>query len=895
MDERALPGQLPVGAQLGVGIRSSSLYIPSQNKNDQQAKWIDYCDDSFSTDFSKLRIVGKGSMINDKSSTPPRVGPVEEEYVDSDYIYDFDDEETYEHWRNALVTKLNWSNLSPVFPSNLQLFKDVEFNDNHMYDVRHKLTISPHDYVPESLIKDLTEKDLFSAPHFISPRKKEVLLTLDPTIGDLHATGDIQTVSDLRNGINQHSIIAYSSGKTGSILKVAVLHTERPKTGAPLSKVVIREFTCIELRSTIKSIKIPQLSTLLGRHSDFIGVLTENALHIIKLESVDPHSLKINASVCDALPFIEFGDFPFADFAFNPWDLQQFAIVDIQGNYGVGRIPKSCKRGSKIRLVKGVGGNIFDPEELSNWKKIEWSSSYTRLLIMARSRMVELDFEQDWQLDVIQAKTWSSLRDYQRLDDDFGILLTSQEIIILSTKKKNEHIVREMSWKHDLDSTDQTLRLSVQKIPMDEKILVMTCVFSKCHNKVYIHGFSIQNHGCLLQSIGDSTIVQIPRIEKGVLGISSSPIRDSSSTEDYKIVDEDIFNKIWLNMFVSDNKSKKLRHYILTDHQDNEIRDSPHVHFDRLEDKAPSKENDFQMVDNIRPIVERIKNIKLSSKHLKFISSQEDEIFQDYGYRLSEAMNRVIASWDSGAVDMLTVQPLLKDITETPEYFESLEEFNSFLHQFFDHYEDQGIAFTKFSTISNLLLQECIDDPDVFYNKLLQCWDLVTGNSEFLTRELVKSIHRSVITVCKPSSYETLETQLCESLSEPYREILGIWDDEDVQDGNTNDVSHANSQSQLPTSSQSQIPIIKSSQSRPQKKVRRGGINSTARRQLKASANALPSQGEVEISPSALSSSQISSTLPDTMTPAFTLMQPTSQSQSSQRTRKKKKRVGGFG
>lgn len=892
MDEHALPGELPVGAQLGIGIRSPSLYIPSQSRNDQPAKWIDYCDESLSADFSKLHIVGKGFVINDYSSTLVNVGEAEQEYGDSDFVYDFDDEETYEHWREALVTKLNWDNLSPVFPSNLQLFKDVQFNDNHMYDVRRKLTISPHDYVPESLIKDLTDKDLFSVPHFASPRKKEVLLTLDPTIGDLHATGDIQTVSDLRNGIQQHSIITYSSGKTGSILKMAVLQTQ---TGAALSKLVIREFTCIELRSTIKSIKIPQLSTLLGRHSDCIGVLTENALHIVKLESVDPHSLKINASVCDALPFIEFGDFPFADFAFNPWDLQQFAVVDVQGNYGVGRIPKSCKRGSKIRLMKGVGGNIFDPEELSNWKKIEWSSSYTRLLIASRSRMVELDFEQNWQLDVIQAKTWSNLRDYRRLDDDFGILLTSQEIIILSTKKKNEHIVREMSWKHDLDSTDQTLRLSVQKIPMDGKILVMACVFSKGHNKVYIHGFSIRNHGCLLQSIGDSTIVQIPRIEKGMLGISSTCIRDSSFMEDNELLDEDIQTKIRLNMFVSDNKSKKLRHYILTDYQDKGTRDPPHVHFETIEDKPTSRENDFNIVDNIRPIVRQIKNIKLSSKQSNYISSQEDEIFQGYGYRLANAMNKFIVSLDSGAADMLKVQPLLKDITETPEYFESLEEFNSFLHQFFDHYADQGIVFTKFSTISNLLLREGIDDSDVFHNKLLQCWDLVTANSEFLTRELVKCIHWSFITFCKPSLYKKLETQICESLSEPYREILDLWEDDGVQDGNNNDFLAANSQSQLPTSTQSQIPIIKSSQSRLPKKVRRGGINIATGRQLQASGSAPPSQREVEVSPSVLSSSQISNALPDTMTPAFTLMQPLSQSQSSQRARKKKKRVGGFG
>lgn len=901
MDNNILPHNLLAGAQLSVGVRGASMYLPSEPGQAKKASWVRHCENSLPFRLSELRIGNEVTILEDPVAFPRKDLESPQSPNDGLFFGEEDETEAEERWKSAIVKGLNWERLSPVIPSNLQVFKEVSCSEEHMYDVRQGSPASQHDYVPDALVADLTCSDYFEAARKGYQRKSEKLHMFDPIINELFAIGSIHTTAALRNSNDQQHIIAYSSGETNSILKVLIMPEDKlhMKDDAQWLRRHIKNneddnetgIQAINLQSQIKSIKIPDISALLGRSSDTLGVLTENALHFIKIESIDLQTNQLIYSAYGPLQFVTFGDFPFADFAFNPWDLHQFAVVDIRGNWGIARLPKSNKAGNKIRLLPNLKGSIFDPEELSNWKRIEWSSSYSRLLIMDSSKLVELDFENDWQLEVVQAKTWSSLRDYRRIDDDFGVLLTSKEIMIVGTKKSSEQIVRLVSWKHCLDPSDQTLRLSTQKIPIDSKILILSCVFSRGHNKIYMHGFVYDEKRSLLQSMKGPVLHRLRTVDGGVYSVHILPsvndnswLRMESETQD-----------MWLNLFVKENKSGKLLHFFLTNTETLIVENSPPA----VTAIQASGWNIFQHLGNDDTIKSFIEHFKISPHIVNHRDSevQDSDVFQSFGYKLSEIINDVVGSWDPNEKMLKHRQPLLEDLMAVPTNYESIEELGSLLEQLSEYYNDAGVIFTNFATISKLILQENTQNLDTFYNKLLQCWDIVTPHSHQLTRKVFDRIVWSTLRFYKPEMYEEVESKLQESMCEPYSEILRLWDEEEFVNFGENlsadRVAQQNSQPQFLFNSQSQIPTIKSSQSKAFKRVRPARSS-----QILSSQNLPYSQSDQDFSFSSRPPPN-DGLLPSSMTPAFTLMSPPSatlsQSQSSQRSRKKKKRIGGFG
>lgn len=889
MMENALPMKTPEGAQLGLGVRSASLYVGCREGSDNnESKWLGAYNDQLAVDLSKLSISNRCCTIDDGTAPTQSGDELDDEDCDNDISSSDDesmDEETYEHWREVLLSRLSWDSLSPVIPPNLQFFKEVEFESEHMYDVKQGLPKSLHDFVPKHLIADITGGSVGSSSNSAAKVRKKPPASYDPSIGNLVITGAIQTPLDLRNNYDQHQVIVYSCGRTNSVLKIGVIEEKLLDKG----RVQIHQVTSFELGSSIRGIKIPDYSAMLDRKSDLVGVITESAFHVIKIESISSH-MGIKTSSCEALPFQELGDFPFADFSFNPWDLHQFAIVDSRGNFGVGRLPKSFKSGNKIRLNQDHTGSIFDPEELSNWKKIVWSSSFSRLLVMDRSKMVELDFEQDWQLEVIQSKIWSKLLDYQRMDDDFSILLTNREIIIINTKQGFDHVRREISWKHDLDPNDSSIRLCARKINSESGTLLFIGIFSKNRSFLYIHPFILSNNGQLIQSLGTSAILQIPHIKGGLQGIW---LHDPTSMERGATKD---FSNVSLNMFVNENDAEFIWHYLVSNDQT------------KLDDwgayQNGEKANSLQSSSNIlssKPLQDTLNQIKLSIPSSQTYNAgdvAEHERLQQYGYRLSEAINELIRNWDTSFESLVAVQPLIKEMVEVGYDF-SLKELNSMLVELFSHYEDQGYVFTGIESISSAMIYEKVGSLEVLYNKLLQCWDLATVNSEVLTHNVVKDLVYSSLRFYKPSLYKDEEDRLLQSLTRPYRKIISMWDEDGIDSGQAQEDLLSVDYSSILASSQSQIPTIKSSQSRSSRKQRRVAAGLATGRVSKPSSAVSPSQRDTDSNLSIPSSSQLISALPDTMSPAFTLMQPPrasmSQSQSSQRSRRKKKKVGGFG
>lgn len=897
MNEETLPRKNPIGAQLGIGVKSAALYNPTGGKSEDSGYgWAEVYDDQLAIDLSKLRISSNRCLVDNLARTAGN-GKATEVMDDGYYVNESDieddesdeDEESSERWKDILLSRLSWDSLSPVIPPNFQYFKEVQLQRDNMYDVKSKLS-STHDFVPGSLIKDLSRSDLISNKQPEVQLKAKFEPSYDPTVGSLFVTGEVQTVPDLRNAIRPHRIMIYCSGRVNSILNIAVVDEKRNNSAESFDQ--IKSSVSIEMMSTIKSIKISNLSAMLGRKSDLIGVMTESAFHLIKIENISCQN-EIRTSLCEPLPFKDFGDFPLADFAFNPWDLRQFAVVDIKGNFGLGQIPKSFKIGSKCRLSSDSFGTIFDPEELSNWRRVEWSSSFTRLLVMDRSKVMELDLAQEWQLEVVQAKTWSRILDYHRLDDDYGILLTSKEIIMVGTKQSNEQVTREVSWKHDLNPEDTTLRLCVQTARLGEKKLLLVCIFSRNHPQIYVHCFSLNASEIISKSATTAVLLQVPRIAGGLKGMS---IYDRIGDEDAELSTTDSQPSMQLSMYVSENGSKKFWHYVVTNddlpiNQDQIGRNPTSTRASALD------KNDHLILPRNTPnLIDQIFQSTLAATDPERDPATESEIFQTYGYRLSEAINSVISTWEDSEEPLAHLQSPIRDLTVVPKDIWNLSEFTSLLQQLSQHYTDQGLAFTNFKMVSSLLLREPAEDLDIFYSKLLQCWDLVTSNSEVLTRGVTRDVIMSTLHFCRPSLYKRAEEKLCESFSGSYREIIDSWAEEDSSNATNEDISTAFSQSQLFQGSQSQIPTIKASQSRSSKRTKRAGL--TSGRVSKITHSQPLFNRETMAAPPLLSSTQPSSALPETMTPAFSLMQAAgsaSQSQSSQRSKRKKKKVGGFG
>ena len=893
MSEGQLPGSNVLGSQLGVGVQGASLYRPQEHYDAKKPQWLRPVDDTLPERMLDLHVVAKGVVCD----TSVRYVSDDKILQESDDDDDNDDDDLItsdldEDMDDVQNTSVVVNPVVPVVPKHVHFFKKVDLDNDHMFSVNCDAPVSLQDYIPSDLLHNLNRNGRL---------QRQDAFFWDPTVANRMDTEYIQTASDLRNYRDGTEIIAYASGKTDSVLNIAVLARQHTLLLNRNNNV-----TSIELHSPIKSIKIPRASESIGRRSNLVGVVTENSFQVFRIESIHSRSCDVIITSSEPLYFVEIDDIQIVDFAFNPWDLQQFAVIDIRGNWNIGMIPKKFdeERG-KLQIIESLHGTIFDPEELSSWKRIEWFSQFQKILVFDRSKMFEINFVNDWQTEVVQAKTWSSIRDYKRIDDKNGVLLTSREIIIIGASEANGP-VRRISWKHDLDPDDTTLKITIQKVNKTDYLLLVAFVYSMRHNHVYIHAFSqnkkLNATPSLFQSLGHSAVLELS-------GGTPSGIEVLSTLD--RIDDEEGQHANDHACFITDfsiklRKSSKIYHYTLSNIQTPEpdeqekfiVTDS--TEWTWLFDKVDSRESESigaltaQIREKERKHASRIQNlIENESSH------DEDKYFQDLGYHLSMATNELLQSWQrnrdesirAGSTSYSKLETLIEDSTS----FTSIPEFSSLLDQFFQYYEDQDVTFIDFNQLLRFFLHEDVPNLDIFYNKLLQCWVLVSPQAELYTKEIVKDIVWSLVRLEKPSLFELIEKEISQSLSKPYQDIIDSWDVNDLNE--EDESSDFNLDSQFSTtqfndrppfnmSSQSQIPTIKSSQN-----------NGLARKKRILKTH---SQKSTPLS----QSSQNLSILPDSMTPAFTLMQPPSsqisfvndsQARSSQKAKKKKKRIRGFG
>ncbi|CAI4037231.1 hypothetical protein SMKI_02G0990 [Saccharomyces mikatae IFO 1815] len=891
MSEGQIPGSDVLGLQLGVGVQGASLYSPQEKHTTKKSQWLRPVDDTLPEGVLDLRIVANSVLCD----TVIRCNSEEKGLQESDNGDDLITSDIDEDMDDQADTSIVVNPVIPVVPKHVHFFKKVEVDNDPMFSVNCDTPVSLQDYIPSDLLRDLNDTLEESAG---SPRSGQDAFFWDPTVANRLDSKYIQTASDLRNYRDGTEIIAYASGKTDSVLNISVLVRQNT-----LHLNRHNNVTSIELHSPIKSIKIPGTSEAIGRRSNLVGVITENSFQIFRIENIHSRSCDVIVTNSEPLYFVEVDDIQVVDFAFNPWDLQQFAIIDAKGNWNIGTIPKNFNNNKrKLQLIDNFHGTIYDPAELSSWKRIEWFSQFQKILIFDRSKMIEVDFVNNWQVEVVQAKTWSDIRDYRRIDDNNGILLTSREIIIIGASEAND-VVRKISWKHDLDPDDTTLKITTQKVKKSNILLLVAFVYSMRHKYIYIHVFSSTRTN-LFQSLGYSTVIKIP----GGSPTGIEAITTLDKIDDKTPADEDADENIGFTVafLIKMRNSSKIYYCALSNTQSDEFNEQENFTVtDHSEWMLPFNNTNNREKESICALIsqikmkerERISQIRDLTEHEN--SHDEDRYLQDLGYRLSMATNQLLESWQRTKDESISSEALsyskLNNLVENSNSFTSIPEFSSLLDQFFQYYQDQDVTFIDFEKLLHLFLHEDVPGLDIFYNKLLQCWVLVSPQAELLTKEIVKDIVWSLARLENPSLFEPIQKKISQSLSQPYQDVISSWDmdelneEDELDDFNFDSQFSAtsfNGRPQFTISSQSQIPTIKSSQS-----------NGLTRRKkiLKTQ-----SQRAAPLS----QSTQNLSVLPDLMTPAFTLMQPPSsqisfmndsQTRNSQRAKKKKKRIRGFG
>ncbi|SCU84628.1 LAFA_0D11034g1_1 [Lachancea sp. 'fantastica'] len=888
-----LPFKRNVGVQLGPGIRNSALYLASTKKSPEaDSKWICAAangDDAQAKDFV-LEVAEKQTFLDIESG----INSVSEAISGDELVNSTSDSE-----QDSIG--------SPVESSNsLKLFKSVRMLTDHGYEARVDSPIAPLAFCPRQVLdvpeglnvdnalqavankhsadrKTATNKDGMHHGVQLLPQ------IMDPNDMSSFIVGSAHTTNDLRINNDPHQIIAYASGETRSMINISLV--KPTNTSVPLT--LVDSASSYNLHSKIKNIVIPDFSSTLNRSSDVIAVLTTVSLYVFKIRSIERSTGAMSIEKLGPYPFSVLEDFAFVDIAFNPWDFNEFAVVDAKGNWVIGNVVKKGSRNSRLRFSTNKRGSIYDPEELSSWHKIAWGADYSCLLLVSRSRLVELNLRSKLQLEVVQAKSWSSIRDFNRVNDQIAVLTTSKEIILM--KLRNENIERVISWKHSLNPNDTSIRSTVRAVAGEEWLchqdkLFFAFVYSSLRTEVLVHVFA--QSGLLWQSLG-SSLLNLQGIKDGlsclvVPQVSLNYDHEDSRRPELKCLVREVGGSVIWQVAVSAAEREP-------------VASASHEKVIDLSDWSGSE------VTPIAKISSEVTKLDLSLPSLNDHNNAatEEAHFQQYGYDLSDGMNQYLMKWaqemenpeEVKGIDCYSLASLAEEISSVG----NMEEFGSLLEQFKGHYREHEVNFTALQTLAKLIIEDDVSDLGVFYLKLLQCWSFGFPDDGIVTSEVLKSIVLKNTGISSVSLLPVVAATAYSQLNGFHREVVDSWDETFDELESKAPLSDANTG--VPLESDMSFPLVKPSQQSPPKLKRsKNRISSQASQQPKSQSMILDPRTNVSHAhPTHIA--EVSSVLPLTMTPAFSLSSasqpvPTlsdSQARNSQKQKRKKKRLQGFG
>ncbi|KAK6464507.1 RNA polymerase I-specific transcription initiation factor RRN6-like protein [Scheffersomyces coipomensis] len=336
-------------------------------------------------------------------------------------------------------------------------------------------------FIPSNMVSSLhKESDIFTSS-----------IAHDPNFRNLFKLIQIKNI----NGMTPIPSVCYVGGPSGNVLNISyldyrTLEAVKENDHHIYTRLLFPEFSKpfqITLTEQIKQIETPQI--LFDSLASFMIIRTNTGIYVLSCtKSIHSNPEVITDIEVETLGTIEVSQlagFEFADVSFNPHDFTQFGIVDVKGNFCIWRITRT-KRITKLTVGIHSVTNIAD---LSNWKRICWTKDLKRVLILTRSSMDQFNVESKELTRIITSQTWSKIRDFQQSEvEDHAFLLTSKELVWISLSGTIERL---MSWKHFLDDSDPSLKLSLNKTGDNQ----FTCIIhSEVNPLLFVYTFELFNN-----------------------------------------------------------------------------------------------------------------------------------------------------------------------------------------------------------------------------------------------------------------------------------------------------------------------------------------------------------------------------------------------------------------
>lgn len=179
---------------------------------------------------------------------------------------------------------------------------------------------------------------------------------------------------------------------------------------------------------------------------------------------------------------------PHADVCFNQFYPRQFAVVDDSGSWSIWDIEGRVVTRSKLNLLPGKAGKIYDgfkqhpllkdPDSADGWHRILWMSNVSTIIVCNRRHLAVFDLSTApsptrlKSVELLAPVSTDWILDIKRSPDNQQHLfvLTSSRIYwvevteagsVMQPEKSGSRII--MSYRHFRDVNDETMRLAVSK------------------------------------------------------------------------------------------------------------------------------------------------------------------------------------------------------------------------------------------------------------------------------------------------------------------------------------------------------------------------------------------------------------------------------------------------
>lgn len=682
-------------------------------------------------------------------------------------------------------------------------------------------------------------------------------VTHDPTYGDLVCFFDIK--SGL--GVYSSTAMAYVTGEVGSILNVGVmkyqrrtiLHKSKPK------KVLFPHFPQetlqIHFSEPIKQIEFCKVQDNFDTIHPHLAVRTDSKVVIIKV--LRGIQLNLKLSKLTEISVDELEGYSFVDASFNHWNGEQLAVVDVRGNFGVWRI-QSRESKTAVKRVDLEGNmevqesnddnantnatcrpSIYDPSELSHWKKIVWCYDGSNILLISRSTIIRFSLLPYLSSKkIITSKSWSKIRDFKLVTAsmNYAFLLTSKEIILVHIGEKLDRV---LAWKHFLLDSDPSLKINVTEYDDDSKFLCS--VYSEVNPLIFIYNFgfiedkafSLRDPYFIERSDKKSHLRQffISELNKGFFSTVRNELEVDYDGDIGKLFGVfELGNNLKFTMEIRSEKSgiflrKPLDFNIDYVNFDNGLKQKASRYFNKL-----SKSKLSSMAESLKAGPNKDRD--------------EIDLIQAYAFKLGEKVQQLSASKEDEEPKSLSIVDISKDL---PLSVTDLNEFDCMIDQLIGYYKQNGV---NISNIGNQLAMN-----DIFKNlentnslknleKILKDVYLSKETALFNHGEYIRQV-ALLLSTCSmkatlekhdPNYYESKVSGEIEDSDKALQDILESWDLNSFNETQIRE-SQSNTPSLTPTinlSSQSSTASIKKKKSqRSQKDLRHQLFNSQIASQKK--------------------------------------------------------------